>query len=78
MTKKGDNMKTEIEENAKQIASLICEVDVDYRGDLFHRVGELLKMDAQGYTGSLLQQTASIYRLNVDSWGVMPENNGKT
>lgn len=51
-------------EKATQLADLILSVDTDYRGDLLYSAGEMLRDDAQGYTGQLLKQAGAVYGIH--------------
>ncbi len=51
-------------DNAKVIAEIIKETDIDYRGNLLNEVGKILKRNSQGYTGSLMIFSGTQYGIN--------------
>ncbi len=53
-----------ITDNAKVIAEIIHETNIDYRGNLLNEVGEILKTKGQGYTGSLMMFSGKQYGIN--------------
>lgn len=63
----------DIEHTAHRIANLIHEVNTDYRGDLLYRIGEILAMNAQGYTGAVLYQAGRAYGLSKGNTRIKPD-----
>jgi len=52
------------DEDAKQIALLIANTNVDDRGNLLDKVSDYLKISGQGYTGELMRTAAVEYGIN--------------
>jgi len=51
----------DLQKQAEQISKLIAEVDTDFRGDLLVLVGDELRRQAQGFTGTLLRSAGKTY-----------------
>lgn len=54
----------DIKDRAEAIARLIAEADTDDRGNLLVLAGERLRLDAQGFTGSLMKAAGVTYGVN--------------
>ena len=54
----------DIENQAKKIAALVAEVDADDRGNLFVLIGNQLRLEGQGLTGTLIRSIGFEYGVN--------------
>lgn len=58
--------KATIEKQAVRISNMICNVNTNYRGNLFEMISKNLRRDGQWYTASLFENISENYGVDKE------------
>jgi len=57
--------KSDIEKIAREIAKSVLSVDTDYRGFLYKKIGDRLRVSSQHHTAHLFEEMAREYGIDI-------------